>query len=72
VSIGVAEANIMMLEQRGTASGPRPITHELIGHVLASFGRRLMHVRITKVRDEIFYAELYRDAQVRDPGRPRR
>ena len=38
VWIGPAEANAITMEQRGI-SGPRPITHQLIGHVLAAFGR---------------------------------
>ena len=33
VWIGAAEANAITLEQRGI-SGPRPMTHQLIGHVL--------------------------------------
>jgi uncharacterized protein len=68
VWIGAAEANMIMLEQRGVV-GPRPMTHQLIGHVLASFGRRLEQVRITEVRDNIFSAELVLDRGTRVSAR---
>jgi uncharacterized protein len=68
VWIGAAEANAITVEQRGF-SGPRPITHQLIGHVLAAFGRRLEQVRITEVRDNIFYAELILDRDTRVSAR---
>ncbi len=63
--IGPAEANAILLEQQGI-SGPRPMTHQLIGNIVTSFGRRLERVCITAVRDNVFYAELIfdRDARV--------
>ena len=68
VWIGAAEGNAIILEQRGIA-GPRPMTHQLIGHVLTAFGRRLEQVRITEVRDNIFYAELILDRDTRVSAR---
>src|SRR5215213_8239647 len=68
VWIGAAEANAITLEQRGI-SGPRPMTHQLIGHVLTAFGRRLERVRVTEVRDNIFYAELVLDRDTRVSAR---
>ena len=68
VWIGAAEANAITLEQRGI-SAPRPMTHQLIGHVLTAFGRRLEQVRITEVRDNIFYAELILDRDTRVSAR---
>jgi bifunctional DNase/RNase len=68
VWIGAAEANVIVLEQQGI-SGPRPMTHQLIGHILTSFGRRLEQVRITEVRDNIFYAELILDQDTRVSAR---
>ena len=56
------------MEQRGI-SGPRPITHQLIGHVLAAFGRRLEQVRITEMGDNTFYAELILDRDTRVSAR---
>jgi uncharacterized protein len=68
VWIGAAEANAIVVEQQGI-SGPRPMTHQLIGHVLSAFGRRLEQVRITEVRDSIFYAELILDRDTRVSAR---
>ena len=68
VWIGAAEANAITVEQRGI-SGPRPVTHQLIGDVLSAFGRRLEQVRITEVRDNIFYAELILDQHTRVSAR---
>ena len=59
---------MIILEQRGL-SAPRPLTHQLISHVLTSFGRRLEQVRITEVRDNIFYAELILDHHTRVSAR---
>ena len=45
------------------------MTHQLIGDVLDAFGRRLEQVRITEVRDNIFYAELILDQNTRVSAR---
>ena len=65
VWIGTAEANAITVEQQHV-SLPRPMTHQLIGLVMDAFGRHLEQVRITEIRDNIFYAELIfdRDARV--------
>ena len=68
VWIGAAEANTIALEHHGIA-GPRPMTHQLIGHVLTAFGRHLEQVRITEVRNNIFYAELILDGDTRVSAR---
>ena len=68
VWIGTAEANALALEQQGI-TGPRPMAHQLIGHVLTSFARHLEQVRITEVRDNIFYAELILDHDIRVSAR---
>ena len=68
VWIGAAEANMIIFEQRGL-SAPRPLTHQLIAHVLTSFGRRLEQVRITELRQNIFYAELVLDRETRVSAR---
>jgi bifunctional DNase/RNase len=68
VWIGAAEANAITVEQRGI-SAPRPMTHQLIGHVVTAFGRRLEQVRITEVRDNIFHAELILDRDTRVSAR---
>jgi bifunctional DNase/RNase len=68
VWIGTAEATAIAVEQQGV-SLPRPMTHQLIGDVVASLGRRLEQVRITEVRDNIFYAELILDRDTRVSAR---
>jgi uncharacterized protein len=68
VWIGAAEANVILLEQNGV-SGPRPMTHQLLGDILAAFGRRLEQVRITDLRDSVFHAELILDRDTRVSAR---
>jgi uncharacterized protein len=68
VWIGPAEANAIAVEQQGV-SLPRPMTHQLIGDVIDAFGRELQQVRITEVRDNIFYAELILDQNTRVSAR---
>jgi hypothetical protein len=45
------------------------MTHQLIGDVIDAFGRHLQQVRITEVRDNIFYAELILDRNTRVSAR---
>ena len=63
--IGAAEAAAIALEMRGD-SPPRPMTHDLLKHVLVGLGGELRRVTITGVRDNTFFAELlvYRGAQI--------
>jgi uncharacterized protein len=68
VWIGMAEANAITLEQHRVPA-PRPMTHQLIGDVVDAFGRHLQQVRITEVRDKIFYAELILDQNTRVSAR---
>jgi bifunctional DNase/RNase len=58
--VGIAEANAITVEQQ-RVSLLRPMTHQLIGDVIDAFGRGIEQVRITEVRDNIFYAELILD-----------
>ena len=71
VWIGVAEANAITVEQQ-RVSLPRPMTHQLIGHVMDAFGRHLEQVQITEIRDNIFYADLILDQHTRVSARQRR
>ena len=68
VWIGIAEANAITVEQHGV-SLRRPMTHQLIGAVVDAFGRHLEQVRITEVRDNIFFAELILDQNTRVSAR---
>ena len=68
VWIGIAEANAITVEQNRIPL-PRPMTHQLIGAVVDAFGRHLEQVRITELRDNIFYAELILDQNTRVSAR---
>lgn len=53
-SVGAALALLL----RGVKS-PRPLTHDLIGHILAGLGVRILKVVVNDLRDDTFYARLY-------------
>ncbi len=56
--IGAAEATAIAYVQQGVTP-PRPLTHDLLKDVLAALGRSLVEVRITRLEDGVFYAELH-------------
>jgi bifunctional DNase/RNase len=68
VWIGTAEANAIQVEQH-RVSLPRPMTHQLIGDVVDALGRRVEQVRITEIRDNIFFAELILDQSTKVSAR---
>ena len=37
---------------------PRPLTHDLLHSVISSLGHRLERIEVTKLENEVFYAEL--------------
>jgi bifunctional DNase/RNase len=55
--IGAVEATAIAFAQQGVVP-PRPLTHDLIKDILAATGSELTQVRITEVRDGVFYATL--------------
>jgi bifunctional DNase/RNase len=55
--IGAVEATAIAFAQQGVVP-PRPMTHDLLKDVLAATGHELREVRITEMRDGIFYASL--------------
>jgi len=55
--IGAPEASAIAFAQQGVVP-PRPLTHDLFKDVLDTFGHQLEQVRITEVRDNVYYAEL--------------
>ena len=69
LSIGVAEAVAIQLAMRGIQP-PRPPTHQLIAEVITALGRRLDHVEITVLRDNIFHADLVFAGDLRISARP--
>ena len=55
--IGAAEATAIAYVQQGVAP-PRPLTHDLLKDVVGAVGRTLAEVRITRLQEGVFYAEL--------------
>ncbi len=55
--IGAAEATAIAYVQQGVVP-PRPLTHDLLKDVIGASGRTLAEVRITRLEDGVFYAEL--------------
>src|SRR5699024_5466460 len=55
--IGPSEGTAIGLAQQGVQT-PRPTTHQLLVNTLKTVGDPLASIRISKVDDEVFYAEL--------------
>jgi len=55
--IGAVEATAIAFAQQGVVP-PRPLTHDLLRDVITGLGSELVEVRITEVRDGVFYALL--------------
>jgi len=55
--IGAAEAAAIAFAQQGVVP-PRPLTHDLLRDVVEALGEELTEVRITDLRDGVFYADL--------------
>ena len=55
--IGAVEATAIAFAQQGVVP-PRPLTHDLMKDVLAATGNELTEVRITEVKDGVFFAIL--------------
>jgi bifunctional DNase/RNase len=55
--IGQYEANAIALQLEGIRV-PRPMTHDLLGHVLESLGATVREVRIRDMRGHTFFADL--------------
>ncbi|MDP9398901.1 MAG: bifunctional nuclease family protein [Actinomycetota bacterium] len=55
--IGAVEATAIAFAQQGVVP-PRPLTHDLLRDVVDALGQRLTAVRITSLREGVFYADL--------------
>jgi bifunctional DNase/RNase len=55
--IGAAEAAAIAFAQQGVVP-PRPLTHDLLRDVVEALGQELTEVRITDLREGVFYADL--------------
>ncbi len=67
--IGPGEATAIAFAQQGMAP-PRPLTHDLFKDVLEALGQELTEVRITDLREGVFYAELVFAGGVEVSARP--
>jgi uncharacterized protein len=67
--IGAVEATAIAFAQQGVVP-PRPLTHDLIKDLLTATGNGLAEVRITEMKDGIFYALLVFDSGVEVSARP--
>lgn len=67
--IGAVEATAIAFAQQGVVP-PRPLTHDLLRDVLEATGNELSEVRITDVRDGVFYATLVFGSGVEVSARP--
>ncbi|GAA0327187.1 bifunctional nuclease family protein [Streptomyces erythrochromogenes] len=67
--IGPGEATAIAFAQQGMAPA-RPLTHDLFKDVLEAVGQELTEVRITDLREGVFYAELVFASGVEVSARP--
>ena len=67
--IGPVEATAIAFAQQGVVP-PRPLTHDLMKDLLSATGNDLTEVRITEMKDGIFYAVLVFDSGVEVRARP--
>lgn len=67
--IGAVEATAIAFAQQGVVP-VRPLTHDLMRDVLAAVGAELTEVRITTLREGVFYAELVFVGGVQVSARP--
>src|ERR1700710_364675 len=67
--IGAVEATAIAFAQQGVVP-PRPLTHDLMRDVLEATGVVLNEVRITEVKDGVFYATLVFESGVEVSARP--
>ncbi|MGH8869589.1 MAG: bifunctional nuclease family protein [Actinomycetes bacterium] len=67
--IGAVEATAIAFAQQGVVPA-RPLTHDLMRDVLGALDVQLRQVRITELRDGVFYAELVFTGEVEVSARP--
>jgi len=67
--IGAVEATAIAFAQQGVVP-PRPLTHDLVKDLLVALQQELSEVRITEVKDGVFYALLVFASGVEFSARP--
>src|SRR5664279_1237203 len=69
ILIGSAEATAIAMHQQGVRPA-RPLTHDLLGHVITALGRSVVQVRVVDVREGTFFGELAFDDGTTVSARP--
>src|SRR3569623_854205 len=69
IVLGAVEATASAFAQQGVVP-PRPLSHDLLKDVLESTGNELSEVRITEVKDNMFFATLVLASGVEVSARP--
>jgi bifunctional DNase/RNase len=67
--IGAVEATAIAFAQQGVIP-PRPLTHDLMKDLIGATGNELAEVRITEMRDGVFYAVLVLSSGAEVSARP--
>ena len=67
--IGAVEATAIAFAQQGVVP-PRPLTHDLMKDLIGATGNELSEVRITEMRDGVFYALLVLSSGAEVSARP--
>ena len=67
--IGAVEATAIAFAQQGVVP-PRPLTHDLLKDVIEATGNTVREIRITEMRDNVFYATLALASGVEVSARP--
>ncbi len=67
--VGAPEAAAIAYAQQGIVP-PRPLTHDLLRDVIEALGARVVEVRITALRDGVYYAVLVFASGVEVSARP--
>jgi bifunctional DNase/RNase len=67
--IGAVEATAIAFAQQGVVP-PRPLTHDLMKDLLEATGNTLTEVRITEMKEGVFYAVLVFSSGVEVSARP--
>ena len=67
--IGAVEATAIAFAQQGVVP-PRPLTHDLLRDVLEATGNEVSEIRITEMKDNVFYAQLVLASGVEVSARP--
>ena len=67
--IGAVEATAIAFAQQGVVP-PRPLTHDLLKELVEATGNAVREIRITEMREGVFYAVLVLDSGVEVSARP--